>query len=774
MSVDTARLLAGALKLASCGLRVFPLHTPTDTDGGCSCSKGKPCQRNAPGKHPRISDWKTEATTDVATISAWWKKWPDANIGIATGAQSGVVVFDIDSDTLGFKELEGFELGDGPTARTGNGVHVFYAHPGYMMNQKIAGQDKRWPFKHCDFKGDANYVVAPPSLHYNGSQYSWITEFMDAALPPVPDWLAQAHAGKLVLAVHDAPDPQDAPADHDGTHPRAEVVARILAQAIAKVQDGGTRNNTGTWLFMQLRDERVPSQDAPETARGWFTAVAGLGDHPYTWDEFIKTRDSIYSQPPRQPAYNGNGGIKKNSITWAAEQYRTRHADELRYVRAFRKWYVWNGMYWEPDPLQTPMRLGYEFVVDLYQQAGREPDDDKRKTLANAAMALDKFSPLTQMIELASALAPLDTQHAEFDQNDWQVVAANGVIDLRTGSILPHTREQMHTKRLGPTSDSIVYDRRAVCPNWLEFLNTILEGRTDDIAYLQRAIGYTLTGDTSEQCWFLLTGDGNNGKSTFTKVLMALLGTYGDGLPVTTLLSSSNDKIPNDIAKLIGVRGAFASESEDGRSLAEALVKQLTGGDPVTARFMRGEFFTFTPKLKLWMHTNHLPKIRGQDLGTWRRIKPIPFTYNVPADKVDRYLYERKLLPELPGILAWAMEGCLQWQTERTLGEPASIREALSTYREESDNVRQYVATCIVKEPDVFVRTSVLYEHYARWCRQTGDKPDNKRAFGMRISTLLGVQSEIKRIGKSAPTRVYPGLRVEDTSVEYGMITKLA
>ena len=759
MAEETNRLLEAALALAIRGIPVFPLHTPT-AEGGCSCSRGGQCKRNSPGKHPRISDWQAEASTDQDQIRRWWRKWPDANIGMPTGALSGIVCLDVDAGHLGFQELDGKELGEGPSASTGNGVHIFYAHPGgdVVLEQRIGGNGDNWPYQHIDFKGDGNYVVAAPSLHYSGREYSWIIT-PDTPFPPVPAWLLADHAHKARKSSKKA--------DHA---PRPEVIEKLVATAIRRVEDGAARNDTGFWLLTQLRDERVSAEDALEAARPYYTAVAGLGDHAYGWDELTATLASVYTRPARDTAFNGGTG-KKDSVTWAANEYIRRYGEDMRYVRAWKAWFHWNGRIWERDTRGLPLRYAHDFVVGMRQDAALEVEDARKLDLLKLASSLDKRRQMEDFITVAGVLDPVAAQPSQFDADTWHAVAANGIIDLRTGSLLPFDRTQYHTKQLGVPGVGVVYDPRQQCPNWLAFLETILQGNKDDIRFVQRAFGYTLTGETSEQCWFLLAGDGNNGKSTFIKVLLALLGTYGSTVPVATLLKSQSDRIPNDIAMLMNVRGAFASESEEGRSLAESLVKLLTGGDEISARFLHGEFFTFTPVLKLWMHTNHIPKIRGQDIGTWRRIRLIPFTYQVPEADVDKYLFEKKLLPELPGILAWAMEGCLAWQREGTLGEPATMKDAVKEFREASDLVRQYVQQCVVQDPAVYVQTSVIYEHFSKWCRTQGDKAESSKTFGKRMFQILGVESQLKRMPKTRTVaRIYPGIRVDDANCSYGML----
>jgi putative DNA primase/helicase len=250
--------------------------------------------------------------------------------------------------------------------------------------------------------------------------------------------------------------------------------------------------------------------------------------------------------------------------------------------------------------------------------------------------------------------------------------------------------------------------------------------------FLQRAVGYSLTADIREQCFFLLYGAGSNGKSTFIKTISALFADYARTTPVETLLVRHGNNIPNDVARLKGARFVSAVETEGGKRLAESLVKQLTGGDKVAARFLHREFFEFEPTFKLWLAVNHKPKIRGTDHAIWRRIRLIPFTVTIPDSEQDKDLPE-KLREELPGILRWAVEGCLWWQRDG-LGTPEVVKAATAGYQTEMDVVGNFLAECTESENGATVTTKELYDSYMRWCEQAGEKPITKRDLGTHLS----------------------------------------
>ncbi|MFN3763256.1 MAG: phage/plasmid primase, P4 family, partial [Anaerolineae bacterium] len=302
-----------------------------------------------------------------------------------------------------------------------------------------------------------------------------------------------------------------------------------------------------------------------------------------------------------------------------------------------------------------------------------------------------------------------------------------GTIDLRSGELRPHNPDDLITK-IAPVD----YIPDAQAPTWEAFLHRIMDGNERLIAFLQRAVGYSLTGDTSERVLFILYGTGANGKTTFLETLRALLGDYGIQAPADTLLVGRENAVPNDIARLRGARFIAVSEISEGRRLAEVLVKSLTGRDTITARFLYSEFFEFRPEGKIWLATNHKPIIRGTDKAIWDRIRLIPFTVTIPEAEQDKHLVE-KLKRELPGILAWAVRGCLEWQTSG-LGVPEEVRSATEAYRAEMDVIGAFIADRCILSAGARVKAGDLYEAYRKWCEENKEEPLNKIAFGLRLA----------------------------------------
>jgi len=273
---------------------------------------------------------------------------------------------------------------------------------------------------------------------------------------------------------------------------------------------------------------------------------------------------------------------------------------------------------------------------------------------------------------------------------------------------------------------------------------------------MQKAVGYSLTGSTQEHCLFILYGTGANGKSTFLNTLSTMLGDYARQTPTETLLVKRGDGISNDVARLHGARFVSAMEVENGRRLAEAQVKQLTGGDLMAARYLYQEFFEFRPQFKLFMGVNHTPVIQGTDHGIWRRIHLVPFTVTIAKEDQDKRL-EEKLRAEQPGILRWAVEGCLAWQVEG-LEPPLAVTTATEEYRAEMDVLARFLLECCDLSPEARVATGLLYTRYVSWCALADEAPVQKRAFAAALKER-GFQP-----GRSKQERFWQGLALREES----------
>ena len=362
------------------------------------------------------------------------------------------------------------------------------------------------------------------------------------------------------------------------------------------------------------------------------------------------TEDELVDLRPKHapPTFN-------NTDLGNAGRFAYQHSKNVKFCHAWNKWLIWNGKRWQIDQTAEIMRLARDTVRSIYGETERAGDEAERKAIAKHAMRSEAESKIRAMLELAKSEEGIPVLPEAFDNNSLLLNCNNGVTDLKTGELLPHKREFLMTKKVKAD-----FDQGAKAPTWEKFLNQIMNGNENLIGFLQRAVGYSLTGNTSEQCLFLLHGSGANGKSTFLETISLLMGDYAKKTRTSTLMTRKNESISNDVAALCGARMVTASETNENERFDEAKIKEMTGGDTISARFMRAEFFEFVPQFKLWLCCNHKPQIKGQDTAIWRRIHLIPFNLTIPEAERDKDL-PAKLKEELPGILRWAVIGCLNW-----------------------------------------------------------------------------------------------------------------
>jgi putative DNA primase/helicase len=428
------------------------------------------------------------------------------------------------------------------------------------------------------------------------------------------------------------------------------------------------------------------------------------------------------------------------------------HGHNLRYCWPWRRWLVWNGQRWVIDDNGEVYRVAKATVASIYQEASAAADDEARKALAKHAMRSEAGVRVREMVDLARSDVPVMPD--ELDASPDLLNTASGTIDLGTGELREHRREDLLTK-LAPVD----YRPDAPAPVWDAFLERVLpseELRT----FVQRAAGYSATGDTSEQCMFIDHGTGANGKSTFQEAIAAALGDYAMRAPTEMLLTKRSGGIPNDIARLKGSRFVAASETEEGRRLAESLVKDLTGQDTIAARFLWAELFEFTPTHKLWLSTNHKPEIRGTDNAIWRRIRLIPWSVTIPPAEQNKKL-PTALRHELAGILAWIVRGCLAWRREG-LQAPDEVRKATGQYRAEMDVLAGFLAECCELDTGHWEYAKDLYECYRRWCDENGERAEPQRKFGGR----LGERGFQRDRGGSRGAGIWRGVRLTEGEKE--------
>jgi P4 family phage/plasmid primase-like protien len=405
-----------------------------------------------------------------------------------------------------------------------------------------------------------------------------------------------------------------------------------------------------------------------------------------------------------------------------------RYGKNIRYCPKWGSWLCWDGKRWREDETGAIYRLAKRTVRSIGAEAAKADDDNEVKALLKWALISEDKKRIVDMIALAWSEPGIPVETGQLNANPWLLNCQNGTVDLKTGELLPHRQEDLITK-LAP----VVYDLAAECPKWNAFLHRIMDGNADLVRFLQRAAGYALTGDVSEHAMLFFYGTGRNGKGTFLEAFLAILGDYATTVDASLLAAKRNDDHPTGLTDLDGCRFVATQEVEDGRRMAEALVKKLTGGDRIKARRMRENFYEFDPVHKLFLAANHKPEIRGTDEGIWSRIMLVPFTVFIPPAERIRNLKNLLVKEEGPGILAWAVRGCLEWQ-ERGLNPPATVADATREYRSAQDVLAGFLAEHCVVNPAHKVKATPLYARYKAWAELAGEFVMPQRKFGVAMT----------------------------------------
>ncbi len=794
-------LLEAALSYGGRGIRVTPLHNLIA--GKCSCQVFRDRRHMGPcpsaGKHPRFRDFDKKASCHEERIRAWWKQYPQANIGIVGGAESKLWVLDKDPRNGGEDARQALVYRHGQlpytlTAKTGGGgTHEYWTWPDFAIPAALQLGEE---YTGLDVIGEGHIIVAPPSRHRSGNEYAWEPELgPDEITPqPAPPWLLDLIKARIQpvsppAGVRGGWPPADIGlvlrgcgwmrhcSDHAATLGEPEWYAQLgvagrctngedLAHELSRPHPGYNAKETSAKLAHAIRDagpvtcakvrhslnggrfcDACPNAGAIKSpvllglpGRGLKPATIG-GESAPMGKEAVSAPVSGTEPRFRPLTELGN-----------AERLIDKHGTDLLFCPDQKQWLIWDGKRFNPDRTQEIMGMGKGTVRSIYSEASAIDDQNRREATASWARRSEKAAQLRAMVALAESEPGVPILATYLDSDTWGLNLLNGTLDLRTGVLRPHRREDRNTKLV-----PVAYSESAKCPRWLEFLAEIFGPHPDLPGFAQRAIGYSLTGSTREECLFLLYGTGRNGKGVFLRVVSALLGDYGTTADFSMLVQRKQETGPrDDIANLQGRRFVSAQESGDGARFAEATTKNLTGADLVRARRLYENSIEFLPVFKLWLASNYKPTVRGSDPAIWSRLKLVPFDVSFEG-REDRTL-KTGLLDELPGILTWAVEGCLRWQ-EDGLAFPESVVRATAEYRQDNDILARFHSDRCIIASDLRVAAGALYAEYRRWCEAGGEK-------FIMTATAFGRRMGEKKFQKEHTDRgsVYLGLAVRGTS----------
>jgi putative DNA primase/helicase len=656
----------------------------------------------------------------------------DQNVGIINGEASGWLAT-VDLDCPEAVKLAGRFLE--PTLTSGRESvpdgHWWYVsrgleHRAFEGIPKTASEGTILELRSTDHQ-----TVVEPSVHPSGERYRWSR----SGLEPFELTADELTAAARRLAV-------------------AALVSRHLPEPKGRGGGGGRYHYALALAGYLLRHGEVPDGverllKAAWDARGW-EGIEREKRSAYAGIERA-VRDTAEKLRRGEPATGGRAleglvqglprkiadflGWEKFSLREGrgaylcvdagnAERLADRHGANLRYCYPWGKWLVYDGARWRVDDRGAVVRLAKETARAVFEEAKEAPDDETAKRLGKWASSSLSEGKLRAMLSLAQSEPGVPVLPEEMDASKDLLNVLNGTIDLRTGELREHRREDLITK-MAP----VEYDPDAGAPLWTATLERVLPS-AELRAFFKKLCGYALCGDTSEHLLPVLYGTGANGKSTVLNTLLAVAGDYGMQAAPDLLVAKKGGH-PTELADLFGMRLVASIEVEDGRRLAESLVKQLTGGDRVKARRMRQDFWEFDPTHTVFMAVNHKPIVKGTDLGIWRRIRLIPFTETIaPADQ-DKQLPE-KLRAELPGVLAWAVAGCLEWRREG-LKVPEEVKKATAGYRSEMDVIGDFMADRCFRGDALQVPKDELYKAYQVWCDDAGERCETKRKFGMLL-----------------------------------------
>ena len=679
-----------------------------------------PCRPN--DKRPMTANGFKDASNDTYQIEKWWGDAPSANIGLATGIDADLLVIDVDikEDAQGLASMETLEaeLGSLNTRKIvtpSGGYHLYFKHPRDGIKNTIGIRPG------IDIKTEGGYVLAAGSV-INGNPYYVESDIEPQELPQRwIDVLAQGKPNKKLEAANDTSfdDFDDFP--------------------IFK----GSRNDE---LFRQassLRARHIPL----EVAVGEITNMAKQCIPSLPQKEAMTIVHGVYERYESGTVNNTDLGNSKRLVR--------SHGDSIRYLYEMKKWMYWDGDRWILDEDGKVMRLAKKTAIGINNEAAAIADDNLRSDAQKHARTSESQRSLIAMIDLAKTEDGIPLAACHLDTDNYVLGVNNGVVSLRSGQLMHGATKELYlTKRA-----TVYFDSAAQCPTWLEFLEQVLGADEELIRFIQRSIGYSLTGDTSEQVLFFLYGIGANGKSTFVNTLQTILGDYSQQAQVSTFMTKGKGSINNDTARLRGSRFVATTETEEGSRFNESELKQLTGGDTITARFLHQEYFEFKPNFKLWISGNHKPYIQGNDIGIWRRIRLVPFEVSVRPEDQDKDL-TAKLLAESSGILNWALEGCRLWLAEG-LGGCEVVDKATRAYKSEMDVISGWITECCTENANVKTPSSTLYESFKTWAIFNGEYVVNNRKFKQKL------EEKGMHFSRTSKGSVYSGLKLQGELIDF-------
>lgn len=764
-----------AVAYATRGWHVVPLHWITE-QGHCSCQAGAGC--TSPGKHPIQKGWQHRDRPEPEHVTkAYAERWPKANVGLATGRSFWVL--DVDPKNGGDAVLAGWTEQHGPiitrTVRTpSGGWHFYFSLPDF----KVTNARGRLP-EGIDVRGAGGQVAAPPSIGAGGEYLV----SMPGDVCPAPDWLLELirptqRPGEGSSSQLPATTTTE---DRHRTGPLAGYLARILEREVNEViaaSEGGRNHalNEATFtLATMIGLEGVPDdwEDRVVLAMAEAGHKIGLGDAEVD-KTVLSAIDGGKSKPRTDwPPPDVMGAMSEDELAAAHPQegggsIKARSQDDIglgqrladhfgqvmRWVPERDRWYCYDAGRWTPDAeaarryVHRMLDAAEQLEALLYPHPAPDPELAK-----NPPTERDRFwkwirgqrtsAKITNALLEARSVPGMTAALADFDADPLLLNCPNGTLELATGELRPHRPADLLTLMTAVPWPAFGLDTAA--PSWGAFLETVMPDAEDREA-LRRAAGYTVTGLTGAQVMFVHWGEGANGKSVFHDVLARVLGGYSQSTPRDTFAGHAGDRHPTDVARMVGKRHITTIEPRTGRGLDEDLIKQLTGGDVMAARFMRQDFFEFRPVGKIHYITNHLPRV-SDDAAVWRRVQVFGWEVVIPPEQRVAGLADIIARDEGEAVLAWVVGGAMKW-LEAGLLVTEGMLAKVETWRGEEDHVGAWLAERVVQGgPEDWLANVDLFSSWKSWCEARGLAAGTADALGRRL-----VERKFVRVRKKGNT----------------------
>ena len=671
--------------------------------------------RTLNAKSPYTKHGLKEATTDPTQITKWWTEHPDALVAVVCGARSGILVVDIDTggDKCGEASFASTGLKVPETVQTrtmSGGRHLLFKYPTGVNIKNSAstcfGQD-------VDVRAEGGYVIFAGSVLPDGRRYEYVEglSIEEVDIAPLPDEYLK----------------------------RLQAPARNTQRKKATETKEGARNDT---LFHHSVRAVHGGLSDEEVCASAFKLNQAF-DPPLDGEEVEATVENAvsYRKNNRRP-YTDLGNAERFREVWQARVY---------YVKEHRTWTYFDGQRWVLDDAAAA-RMAHETVRGIVREAaGGDPDDLQH------AIRWQKTSEanarIKSLLDIASQLEGLSISQEAFDTHAHLVNFTNGTIDLRGGKFRESRASDLMTRMAG-----CEWEQGATAPRFLQFISEVVGGDEKDAHYLKKLAGYILSGDRKEQRLQILIGDGGDGKSTFIETLKRLIGDYQTTLAATSISAQTTAAIPNDIAKLAGKRLATISELPQKLHVNTQLVKAMSGGDTMTARFLHKEFFDFQPTAQLVVATNFYPYADVEDKAYFRRLAILRFPKSFAEANPDKDL-KAKLASELPGIAVWAVAGYRAY-LEEGLELTCSMHFELEKYRHFTDPLTGFFENCltVTRNGADFVPTDDIVDAATQYCRSE-DRPNADKATVIRYMQRRGLERVQRRYGGKR-LRGFAGLRI--------------